>query len=472
MTIETQTASAWRDQLEDALEQLGHIGRLLENGAPPVADLRSAADAIVASHAALFEAYDLLVEPALALRRALTAVTTARSLLVAFVGSSAALGFAIDYCDQTIRVLARAEELAFGQLLPAHRASGPLCASTSNLRLHTLDRPRFVPTLTVPEARAEVVARPNDALPAPGTFEELESAIAELRRRADEQRARAEETERARRSAGVAAKELTPPPPPGFASDRLRASSPTEFTRQRARECFEEIVMVGIQRTPLEGDDWRSMASLERRLLANLDALVALGPVALAQIEPVVMDFPIRDPARVWAAGIVFGSVHGRDALAVVERIFFASEPSAPESAHSLAAAWKLVRHPSLERVLRRLLSSSAPSHRALAISVLAHQGLATSNDLVRASQDVPQVAAQALPFCALSGHPSARHALDAALAHSDLALREAALTSALYAQHPRAQDLLRAELRGPSLGLAAHLLAVSASEREYAELE
>jgi hypothetical protein len=463
--------SSWKNRLESALEQLGRVGRLLENGAEPVADLRRAADEFAACLGALFEAYDLLADPIAGIRQARLRLATMRQVLSVGVESSAALGFAVECCDQAAVELAHAEDLVVGLPLPPAPKPAPLRASGREPRLHALARPRLLPQLRVPEQLPQVVAQPAPPIAAPQTFEELESAIAELRRRADDRRQQAEAKNKAD-SVAPGASGADSEPPPGFARDRLSAWSDSEFMRQRARECFEEIVMVGIQRLPIEGDNWRGIEVLERRLLANLDALVALGPAALAWVEPLVMDFPVRDPSRVWATTVLFGSIAGRDALAVAERVFEASVLAAPESTPAFASALKLVQHPNLGTSMRRLLFSPAPAQRALAVEVLAHHGLITSDELLRASDDVPEVAARALPFFALSGHSAVRTALDRAMMQDDDALREAAWTAMLYAQHPGVRYGLRAELNGPRAAVAAHLLAISALEADVAELE
>lgn len=467
-----RAGGGWQHELECALEELGHVGRLLENGAPPTVDLRRAADELTSCYAAIFEAYDLLSEPALALGRALSALQTARGVLMADAPSSAALGFAVDYCDRAAQHLERAAEWTLGQPALKPVPSFPLKASVQGLRVHTLNRPRFVPTFRVPEVKPEVFPELAEPLPTPATFEELERAIAELNRRAEERQEQAEQRSRPVKGANPEPADTPAAPPPGFARDALKALDEREFMRARARECFEEIVMVGIQRTPLEGDPWRSVRSIERRLLANLDALVALGPEALGHIEPLVLDFPVRDEARVWAVTVVFGSIAGRDALSVAQRVFVASEAAIPEAARAFDAALRLVRHPHLETLLRRLQTSPVPAHRALAISVLAHHGWASWEDLNRAAQDAPEVAARALPLFALSGHPTLRSVLDRALAEPDPALLDAAWTAAVYAHHPHIESMLRAELAGARAGFAAHLLAISGSEQQVLELE
>jgi len=151
-------------------------------------------------------------------------------------------------------------------------------------------------------------------------------------------------------------------------------------------------------------------------MLASIDSIVAMGPPALAFLESLVMDSPLKDPSRVFGIAMVLGCVTGRDSLAMAERVFAAFELDDPQHAAQLGAALKLVPHPHLPLTLRTFLSDPDSTRRALAIDVLAYRGLATPDELARAGNDEPDVAAAALPWLALSRHPGVRAAIDAAI--------------------------------------------------------
>src|SRR5262249_12341108 len=157
---------------------------------------------------------------------------------------------------------------------------------------------------------------PVPELPEPTTFEEL-AAAAEAVRKLVEDRAKA----LIARAAKPKALPKPPPPeiPPGFAIAPRPRIADDDFVRRWARECVEEVGMLGQQRTPLRGEDWRTSQVLERRLVAAVDALAALGPTAIASVEPFVLDTPVPDPMKVFAMAMIGGCLEGRDVLAGAE---------------------------------------------------------------------------------------------------------------------------------------------------------
>lgn len=179
--------------------------------------------------------------------------------------------------------------------------------------------------------------------------------------------------------------------------------------------------MVGAQRAPLLGDPWRTALTLERRMLSAIDAIVALGPAAIAYLEPLVRDAPVSDPAHAFAIGMTLGCLAGRDSLAAVERILFAAAPAEPDWIASFAPALKVAPHDALPLSLRTLLRDGFAGHRALAIDVLGYRGLVTSMELAAASTDAPEVFAAALPYLALTADPLLRTVIDAALAEGEI---------------------------------------------------
>ncbi|MGH7297470.1 MAG: hypothetical protein ACRELB_21215, partial [Polyangiaceae bacterium] len=216
---------------------------------------------------------------------------------------------------------------------------------------------------------------------------------------------------------------------------------------ERVRLCFEEITMIGVQRAPLLGDPWRGTRTLERRMIASIDAICAMGPRALQALETLVLDSPLKDPPRVFGIAMTLGCVTGRDALAMAERAFAAFEVDDPDHATQLGAALKLVPHPHVPLVLRTFLADPDPARRALAVDVLAYRGLVTSEELGRAGVDEPQVAAVALPWMAVTRHPGLRGAIDAAQESPSVAVRNAARLSMVLGGDMRAVGALRKAL-------------------------
>jgi hypothetical protein len=243
------------------------------------------------------------------------------------------------------------------------------------------------------------------------------------------------------------------------------------FLRSRVRHCFEEVSMIGIQRAPLLGDPWRASLALERRMLAAVDAIVAMGPASVAAVESIVMDAPAKDAAHVFGAAMIMGCLTGRDALAAAERVFIAFELGDPEAAAGFAGALKLVPHPSLPLVMRTWLADPDPARRAVAIDVLGYRRLANADELARAAVDEPGVAAAALPHYARTRGPGVADALSAALASSTLALRQSAWLAMALTADPRAPGVLRAEMAGDNAVHAALPLAIVGDAKDASEL-
>ncbi|HEY8086722.1 MAG TPA: hypothetical protein VIF09_02725 [Polyangiaceae bacterium] len=454
----------WMADLERAHDRLGRAAHLLESGAQsgPV-DLRPAATALERTYAGIFDAFDARRPRLEAAQEALAALDEAAGLLSPAARGDAAVGFALDYLQESRAALLQAIE----RVTPlVHRPPPPspdLRASFERPVLHALDRPSLRPHLRVPPPKPQEVQVMPPEIARPTTFEELENAVKELKARAAAKKA----------SPAKAADEPAPPPPPesplGFAEDVGVAVPELQFLRQRVRLCFEEVTMVGVQRAPLLGDPWRASRVLERRMLASIDAIAAMGLPALEALEPLALDAPLKDPSRVFGVAMILGCLAGRDALGLAERVFAAFEVDDPDHAVQLGAALKLVTNPYLPLTLRTFLADPDPSRRALAIDVLAYRGLATPAEIARAAVDEPEVATVALPWLALSRQPALRDALDAALEGPVPALRNAARLAMVASGDVRAVGALRAALDAEpaEADAAAALLGIVAGPSE-----
>jgi hypothetical protein len=459
--------------LEKAHDQMRHGARLLENGAQPVVDLRPAAEALEKSFASLYAAYDERADKLEATNAAIGDLDAAMKALEEGTKLDAAIGFAMDYLREARTGLASARErvapLVTRPLVPAP----DLRASRDVPVLHAIDRASIAPLIRVPGVPPPEVDATPPQLEPPRTFEELDERIKELSKRAEARR-----EARAKKLAEKKAKKAAAPPkeeedgvPPGFAPDIRPAMTEKKFLANRIRECFEEVAMIGMQRAPLLGDPWRSSLFLEHRMLAAIDAIVAMGPEAVRELEPLVFDSPAKDPSRVFAIAMVLGCLVGRDALASAERVFFAFELDGPDHATNLAGALKLAPHPLLPITLRTLLVDQDPAHRALAIDVLGYRGMATPDELSRASVDVPDVAQVALPYFALTKHPGVREAIDKALQSESVPLRQAAWVAMASSAHPHAARVLRPELEGEQGDVAAPMLALVGDAKDAENL-
>ncbi len=431
----------WMLDLERAHDRLGRAAHLLESGAQrgPV-DLAPPARALERVYGAIFDAFDERRPRSDATRDAISALDEAIGLLTPAANGDAAVGFSLDYLRESRIALVRAGE-RLAHLVPRPPAPSPeLRASFERPPLHAIDRPSLMPCLRVPLPKPlEVQVMPPHVEP-PKTFEELAALVKQMK-----EKAAAPKPPRTKPAKLPPAPK--PEPPPGFALDIRPALSPMDFLQQRVRGCFEEVTMIGVQRAPLLGDPWRTARILERRMLACIDAIVSMGPPAIAMIEALVLDAPLKDPSRVFGIAMTLGCLSGRDTLAMAERAFAAFEFEDPQHAAQLAAALKLVPHPYLPLSLRTFLSDPDPARRALAIDVLAYRGMATPEELGRAGNDEPPVAAAALPWLALKRHQGVRAAIDAAIDGPTVPLRIAARVAMVLSADYRAVSSLREAL-------------------------
>jgi hypothetical protein len=453
-------ASPWMKHLEQAHRLAHAAARAVGDEAEPSPHLGPAARHLERGLAAVYDAFDGRADR-------LTAINLAHSrfwdaaILVARAGLPRALAALQGACGE----LVGAEE-RFPLVPLAPPAAPPLQAGTDLPPLHTVERPSLTPSFRappIPEPEEEV---PVVVMPEPTTFAELAAAAAVARRMADEQ-----VKAHARRKALPAATEEKPAepppePPPGFAFLPLPPLDEDAFVRRWARECFEEVGMIGIQRTPLVGDDWRACQALEKRLIASVDAIAALGPIAVASLEPLALDAPAVNPMAVFAITMIGGCLDGRDSIAGAERVLHHFGPADPAAAEPFAAAMKLCPNPFVPTALRSLHASTERGCRAIAVEVLAYRGWLTPDELSALADDEdPILLALALPALAAARHPDIERALVRALAHDDLGLQEAALDAMALAAHPQAASAARTAAGGPLGDRALVALAIVAAQ-------
>jgi hypothetical protein len=157
-------------------------------------------------------------------------------------------------------------------------------------------------------------------------------------------------------------------------------------------------------RAPQLGEDWRAAGTIDGRMLAAVDAIVGLGPIALASLERFVVDAPAKDPTRGFAVALIGGSLEGRDGLAVLERSIAFLGMSEPANARAAGDGLALAPSPDVPVLLRRWLDDDDPAYRAVGISVLYRRGEATIEEIGRAlADDAPEVIAAALVPAAMA---------------------------------------------------------------------
>jgi hypothetical protein len=444
MTIELAAkdpASPWMKHLERAHGLVHEAARAVGDEAEPSLHLAPAARLLERALGTLYDAFDGRADRATSMNLAHGRLWDAAILL-----ARAGLGRAVAALREACAELVSAEE-RFPRVPLAPPEARPLQASADLPRLHAVDRPSLTPRLSAPPIPEPEEEMPADTLPEPTTFAELAAAAEAVRKLAI---ARVRRAMAALPAAPTQAPSVAVEPPPGFALVPAPALGEDDFVRRWARECFDEVGMIGLQRAPLSGDAFRSSHPLERRMLVALDAIAALGPAAVAAIEPLAMDAPAVNPMAVFAVSMIGGCLDGRDALACAERVVYRFGPNDPAVAEPFASAMKLAPSPFVPSALRALAASRELGCRRLGIEVLAHRGWLTAEELAAlADEQDARVLALALPALAAARHPDLGRALVRALVHDDLGVQEAALDAMALAAHGDAASAARAAASG-----------------------
>ncbi|MDI1437285.1 hypothetical protein [Polyangium sorediatum] len=172
-----------------------------------------------------------------------------------------------------------------------------------------------------------------------------------------------------------------PAPPAHHERAPLGAGGEAAHVARLARDCMEDIAILGHLRTVPEGMPWsRSLAGFDQRLLDNVDALLSLtripdgarepasGSWVLDELQRWAADAPIPDPGRAFAQALVLGSIHGEDAARTAVVALRSAHPStltAQRNALSLAPS------PGIGPVLRRLLRTGDVPRIVVALDTL-----------------------------------------------------------------------------------------------------
>ncbi|WP_437477993.1 hypothetical protein WME75_29405 [Sorangium sp. So ce1014] len=451
----------WVQHLERAHTLIHAVARFIEGQREPSAYLAPAARKIEIGLGALYDAFDGRADRVTAVSRAHGHVWAA-AVLLARAGLPPVLASLRDACAELV-----AAEERFSRVPHARAGAARLRAGVDRPPLHLVERPSLVPSLRAPKVPEPEPEAREPALMEPRTFDDL-TAVAEAMRRLARERTKAllrpASPAPARAKLGPAGEAA----PPGFAFAPPAVISEGDFVRRWSRACFEEIGMLGVQRAPLPGDDWRSCQTLELRLVAAIDALAALGSMAIAQIEPLAMDAPTVDPMRVFAAAMIGGCLEGRDSLACAERVLFRFGPGERVVAEAFVSAMKLAQNPFLPNCLRALSTSAERGCRAIGVEVLAYRGWLTPAELEELSEEEdPRVFALGLSALAAARHPRCEQALERALAHELLDVQAAALDAMMIAAHRRTVEAARRAAQAALGDRALVRLALVAGEED-----
>lgn len=445
----------WQLDLEEAYAALRALALRIERDLEAAPWLEVFAARVGGAQRALLDAFDGRDERALAAQRAMHEVDGALAAAPAAAGAGVREALAAARA-----ALGRAEQhLAMHP--PAPFEAPELLVSLDTPRLHWVARPSIVPRIVVPL----LVEAPPAALPAPAA---APTSFAEL----------AEASALARQGTlAAAARAVAPPqalPAPAATIEAPPAVSEESFVRERARDCFEEVTMAGMQRIPLPGDPWRTSVVIEQRLLASLDLVAGLGPVAVGHVADLYRDSPIKDPSRAFAVGMILGSIAGRDALGAAEQVVLAGDADAAVLA-ALGDALALVPHADLPLALATASRDASVAVRAMAWDVIARRGLRSVDELAAAAHDKPPVTAVLLEHLALGGFRDLPAWLEALRPSPDPALRAAVNLATALGGVPYASTHLAAAADAPWEGEAldhpAVLWAIAGDEQDAAAL-
>ena len=433
--------SAWMKHLERAHDRALIAARAFEDESEPNAHVGPAARHLERGLGALYDAFDGRADRPTAMNAAGARFWDA-AVLAARGGLADVVAALREACSELVAAESRLPRVGLAAF--SDRA---LVAGDATPRLHVVARASIVPDPKTPGAPPPPAEMSLLATPDPKTFDEL-AAVAEAAKR----RALASRPKPVAPSIREA-RALPPPPaepPPGFAFPPPPAISERAFIHRWARECFLEIGMLGIQRLPLPGDDWRACRSLDRRLVTALDAVAALGPVALAHLESIAMDAPAVDPMRVFAMAMVAGSFDGRDVLGCAERVLHRFGAADPLVFEPFSAALKLSANAFVPGAMATLFRSGVAGRRAIAIDVLAHRGGLDDVQLAELceSTDARELAL-GLRALGVARHRELPRVAERALAREEADVVAAALDALILAARPEAASAARAAASG-----------------------
>ncbi len=433
--------SAWMKHLERAHDRALFAARAFEDESEPNAHVGPAARTLERGLAALYDAFDGRADRPTAMNAAGARFWDA-AVLAARGGLADVVAALREACSELLAAETRLPRVAL-----AGFGDRALVAGDATPRLHVVARASIIPDLKTPDSPPPAADTAPLATPDRNSFEELAAVDETAKRRALASRPKAVAP------ALREARPLPPPPaepPPGFAFPPPPAISEAAVIHRWARECFFEIGMLGLQRLPLPGDDWRACRSLDRRLVTALDAVAALGPVALAHLESIAMDAPSVDPMRVFAMAMVGGSFEGRDVLGCAERVLHRFGAADPLIFEPFAAALKLSANAFVPSAMATLFHSGVTGRRAIAIDVLAHRGGLDERQLAELCESTdPRELALGLRALGVARHRDLSRVVERALAHQDREVVAAALDALILASRPEAASAARAAASG-----------------------
>lgn len=261
--------------------------------------------------------------------------------------------------------------------LPRGDKLPPLRASVGEPQLHDPERTVLHPTIPLPEL--ESVAPPPVDPDAPAmtppprveSAEDLDALVAwaeQLHTDAEE-----EPEDEPKLPDPLAAPMLPEKHPDEVAIEALFGKPPpaAQVVWKRGRGWFEDLAMMSLMRRAGAGERWANLATVEQRMLARVDAILACGAWILPRLVQLLEERPIPDPELLWASIFVLGCIHGDDTRDQIERLLRAAPLEDPDLFEAASDALTFAPHRGVEGVMRRWLEQSDPARVRLAIRVL-----------------------------------------------------------------------------------------------------
>jgi len=268
------------------------------------------------------------------------------------------------------------------------------------------------------------------------------------------------------------------PPSEGWRAawgERASRDGTAEFRRRAVQECLDTVAVLRSYREPLEGETWMTPAESEQRLLAQVNAILGLGPVALEQVAQLAIDEDLPDPGRVFASLFVLSCAAGERWLSAIRRIFAVAVMRHAQEAGAAVEAMGLGPHPGIDACMLLLLDDPQARLRAAAVRVLAYRGTLSEPAWVQAMRDDDiGVLAAALnaPLCGYDDRLCEQGLLRALGGDNELLVRLALRAGAslrLPCTHARAANLA---MRDPAWADSAHALALHADLADERRIE
>jgi hypothetical protein len=248
-----------------------------------------------------------------------------------------------------------------------------------------------------------------------------------------------------------------------------------ELLVERAKDCMDDLAMLGRMRRPSPDEPWASGDDSEDRMLTKLDAIVACGVDVYAELVHMLDDRPLPDPELTFGNVFFLCCVAGDDTFDEAVRLVELCDLGEPEMLAMVCDAFTFATHPRIDPFFSRWLSSPDVNRRALAAEVLRRRRVLAAPQIELLAKDGDErVLASAVR--ALVRVPSHGGLLSSALGHSSDRVLSAALETSMLlrvrAGYERAVELVRAGNGDRCDAIMYVAIAGGREARELLELE